>query len=316
MNPDGLERWRRHVRVLDTTMAYLECGDGDPAVFLHGNPTYSYLWRNVLPHVSPHARCIAPDLVGFGRSAKLEPSGPDRYHFDEQRRHVDALLEALGIHERVTFVLHDWGSVLGFDWARRHPDRVAGIAYLEAVVRNVTWDDLPAGSRALFEAFRSEKGEELILQQNLYVETALPLQVQRALRDDEMAAYRAPFEEPGESRRPILSLCRDVPVDGTPPAVHEAEAAYAAWLATCEVPKLFIDVEPGSFLVGSLRDFCRTWPNQEEVRVRGLHFAPEDSPHEIGRAVADWLVRLRAGSPEPASHHPSSSPPSYQSHRR
>ena len=273
-------------------MAWLEVGAGDPIVFLHGNPTSSYLWRDVIPHVADLGRCLAPDLVGFGHSGKLEPAGPDRYHFAEQRRHLDALLEQLGVRERAVLVLHDWGSVLGFDWARRHPERVAGIAYLEAVVRNVGWGDLPPGSAALFEALRSPRGEALILEQNVYVEAAIPSQVMRKLDAEEMAAYREPFREPGEGRRPMLSLCRDVPVDGTPRDVHEAEAAYAAWLAGCDIPKLFVNVEPGSFLVGALRDFCRTWPRQEEVTVPGLHFAPEDSAEAIGRALSAWLGRL------------------------
>ena len=288
-----LTRWRRRAPVLGTPMAWLEVGAGDPIVFLHGNPTSSYLWRDVIPHVAGLGRCLAPDLVGFGHSGKLEPSGPDRYHFAEQQRHLEAWLDLTGVRERAVLVLHDWGSVLGFDWARRHPERVAGIAYLEAVVRSVRFADLPPGSAPLFEALRSPAGERLILEQNVYVEAAIPAQVLRKLREDEMDAYRAPFREPGESRRPILSLCRDVPVDGTPRDVDEAERAYAAWLASSPLPKLFVNVEPGSFLVGALRDFCRSWPNQEEVTVPGLHFAPEDSPDAIGRALAAWLPRAR-----------------------
>lgn len=275
-------------------MAWLEVGAGDPIVFLHGNPTSSYLWRDVIPHVADLGRCLAPDLVGFGHSGKLEPSGPDRYHFAEQQRHLEAWLDLAGVRERAVLVLHDWGSVLGFDWARRHAERVAGIAYLEAVVCSVRAADLPPGSAPLFEALRSPAGERLILEQNLYVEAAIPAQVMRTLREDEMEAYRAPFREPGEARRPILSLCRDVPVDGTPRDVDEAENAYAAWLASSPLPKLFVNVEPGSFLVGGMREFCRRWPNQEEVRVRGLHFAPEDSADAIGVALAGWLARVRA----------------------
>jgi len=287
-----LARWRRRAPVLGTPMAWLEVGAGDPIVFLHGNPTSSYLWRDVIPHVAHLGRCLAPDLVGFGHSGKLEPSGPDRYHFAEQRRHLDAWLELAGVRERAVLVLHDWGSVLGFDWARRHAERVAGIAYLEAVVRSVRAADLPPGSAPLFEALRSPAGDRLILEQNVYVEAAIPAQVMRTLREDEMEAYRAPFREPGEARRPILSLCRDVPVDGTPREVDEAESAYAEWLGSSAVPKLFVNVEPGSFLVGGLRELCRRWPNQEEVTVRGLHFAPEDSPDAIGQALAGWLARL------------------------
>ncbi len=289
MGETEVEIVKRRTSVLDTEMAYLEAGTGPPIVFLHGNPTSSYLWRNILPHVADLGRCIAPDLPGMGDSAKLEPSGPERYHFAEQRKYFDALLEALEIREAVTLVLHDWGSVLGFDWANRNRDAVAGIAYMESVVRPVPWEELPEGTGPLFEALRSEAGEQLILEDNIYIEAALPQMIQRSLSPQEMETYRAPFREPGESRRPILSLCRDVPVDGTPTEVWEAEAAYARWLPEAPFPKLFINSEPGAFLVGAKREFCRTWSRQEEVTVRGLHFPQEDSPAEIGTAIAGWM---------------------------
>jgi len=289
MVPGMLTITHHKVPVLDTRIAYRESGDGDPIVFLHGNPTSSFLWRNVIPHVAPLGRCVAPDLVGFGNSDKLPTAGPDRYHFDEQRRYLDALLETIHVHERVTLVLHDWGSVLGFDWARRHPRAVRGIVYMEATVRNVEWADLPREAVPLFKILHTPQGADLILQRNLYIEQALPLQIERTLSAAEMDAYRLPFLEPGESRRPILSLCRDVPLDGTPHAVHDAEVAYGRWLAGTTIPKLFINAEPGSFLVGSLREFCRAWKNQQEVTVRGRHFLQEDSPDEIGDAIADWL---------------------------
>jgi haloalkane dehalogenase len=280
---------KKRVRVGDTTVAVVDAGEGDPVVFLHGNPTSSYLWRNVLPHVAPLARCIAPDLVGMGDSAKLEPSGPERYRLGEQRLYLDALLEALQVGEKVTLVLHDWGSVLGFDWANRHRDAVKGIVYTEAVVRPTSAEDLPEGSLAMFEALRSPAGEQLILEENMYVEQALPRMVLRKLSAEEMDAYRAPFREAGEGRRAMLTLCRELPFDGTPADVWEMEAAYAKWLPTTTFPKLFVNADPGAFLVGDKREFCRTWKNQEEVTVRGLHFVQEDSPYEIGEAVARWL---------------------------
>jgi haloalkane dehalogenase len=287
--PHGERVTQHRIDVLDTRMAYREAGQGDPIVFLHGNPTSSFLWRKVIPHVAPFGRCIAPDLVGFGDSDKLPASGPDRYHFEEQRRYLDAFLETANVRERVTLVLHDWGSVLGFDWANRHREAVHAMAYMEATVRNVRWQDLPAEAVPLYEALRSPRGEELILQQNLYIETALPRQIARRLGAAEMETYRAPFREEGESRRPILSLCRDVPLDGTPRAVHDAQVAYARWLAETDVPKLFVNAEPGSFLVGELRELCRAWRNQHEVTVRGRHFVQEDSPDDIGRAIGAWL---------------------------
>lgn len=273
-------------------MAYREVGQGPPIVFLHGNPTSSYLWRNILPLVSHLGRCIAPDLIGFGDSAKLFPSDDSRYHFAEQRRYLDAFFEALEIRESVTLVLHDWGSVLGFDWANRHQESVRAIAYMEAVVRSVGREDLPPGVDGMFDTLRSESGADLILQQNMYIEQALPASILRTLTEEEHAAYRRPFAEPGESRRPILSLCRDVPIDDTPADVFEAECGYAEWLSTCDLPKLFINAEPGAFLVGELREFCRRWPNQSEVTVKGSHFVQEDSPQEIGEAISSWLAGI------------------------
>lgn len=282
----------RRAAVLDSHMAYLEAGEGDPVVFLHGNPSSSYLWRNIIPHVESRGRCVAPDLIGMGASGRLAPGAPGRYGFEEQRAYLDAFLEALGIRARVTLVLHDWGSVLGFDWARRHPDAVRGIAYMEAVVRPVSREDLGADTLPMFEALRSAEGERLILEQNMYIEEALPRTILRPLSAVELDAYRAPFREPGEGRRAMLTLCREVPFDGTPRAVWDAEAAYAAWLPTTGFPKLFVNAEPGAFLVGEKRAFCRGWRNQQEVSVPGLHFLQEDSPAQIGAALAGWLDRI------------------------
>ncbi len=282
----------RRVAVLESHVAYREAGSGDPIVFLHGNPTSSYLWRNILPHAAPFGRCIAPDLIGMGESGRLDAGGEHRYGLLAQRRYLDAFLEALGVRERVTLVLHDWGSVLGFDWANRHRAAVRGIAYMEAVVRPVGADDLDEPTLQMFRTLRSPEGEQLILGQNMYIEQALPATTLRALGEEAHDAYRAPFRAPGEGRRAMLTLCREVPFDGTPHAVWEIEAAYADWLAGSNVPKLFVNAEPGAFLVGAKRAFCRTWPNQQEVTVPGAHFLQEDSPGEIGAALAAWLQRL------------------------
>ena len=293
---------KRRVAVRGNSVAYVEVGAGDPVIFLHGNPTSSYLWRNIIPHVEPLGRCIAPDLLGMGDSAKVSSPDPARYGLLEQRAHLDALLDALGVRGNVTLVLHDWGSVLGFDWANRHRNAIEGIAYMEAVVRPVSWADLGEATVSMFEALRSPAGDQLILVENMYVEQALPQMVLRRLSEEEMEAYRAPFRTPGESRRAMLTLCRDVPVDGTPKAVWDIEAAYAEWLPTTNLPKLFINADPGAFLVGAKRDFCRTWRNQTEITVPGLHFVQEDSPHEIGAAIADWLRRcVLGGRPQSAS---------------
>jgi len=283
---------KRFIDILDSRMAYVDAGDGAPIVFLHGNPTSSYLWRNIIPWAEPLGRCIAPDLIGMGDSGRLVPGGPGRYGFAEQRAYLDAFLEALALREGLTLVLHDWGSVLGFDWANRHRGAIRGIAYMESVVRPVSREDLGADTLPMFEALRSPEGERLILERNMYVEEALPRTVLRTLGEREMAAYRAPFREPGEGRRAMLTLCREVPFDGTPREVWDSEAAYAAWLPTTTFPKLFVNAEPGAFLTDDKRGFCRTWPNQQEVTVPGLHFLQEDSPAEIGAALAGWLAGL------------------------
>jgi haloalkane dehalogenase len=284
---------KKRAQVLGSSMAYVEVGTGDPILFLHGNPTSSYLWRNVIPHLEGLGRCIAPDLIGMGDSNKLEPSGPDRYRFVEHRRYLDALLDALGVDRNVTWVVHDWGSALGFDWANRHRDAVRGVAYMEAITRPLRWDEWPAEGRALFHAFRSPAGEAIVLEKNVFVERVLPASVLRDLSNAEMEVYLRPYLEPGESRRPTLTWPREIPLDDEPADVTEIVRSYADWLTGNDLPKLFVNVEPG-FLSPPQREFCRTWPNQEEITVQGLHFAQEDSPDQIGRAIAGWLARLGA----------------------
>ena len=290
MSVDAAERYpKQFVNVLGRRMAYVETGAGDPIVFLHGNPTSSYLWRNVIPHLVHLGRCIAPDLIGMGDSDKLDDAGPGSYRFVEHRRYLDGLLETLNVRERVTLVVHDWGSALGFDWANRNRDAVSGLAYMEALVRPVTWDEFPARARSVFEGFRSAAGEEMVLTKNVFIERVLPGSVLRGLTDAEMEVYRRPFLEPGESRRPTLTWPREIPIDGEPADVTAIVAEYATWLQSASVPKLFLDADPGAILTGAPRDFCLAWPNQTTVTVPGLHFIQEDSPDLIGRAIADWI---------------------------
>ena len=280
---------RRRVRVLDTDIAYVDTGSGDPVVFLHGNPTSSYLWRNVIPHVEPVGRCLAPDLVGMGDSGKA-PVGS--YRFVDHARYLDAWFEALGLAKNVTLVVHDWGSALGFHWACRHPERVRGLAYMEAVVKPLTWEEWPQEARSIFQGMRSPAGEEMILQKNLFIERILPGSVLRRLSEEEMEVYCRPYLEPGESRRPMLTWPREIPLEGEPPDVVEIADRYARWLSETPLPKLFINGDPGAILIGPQREFCRRWPNQEEVTVRGSHFLQEDSPAEIGRAIAAFVARI------------------------
>ena len=284
---------KRFCEVHGKRMAYVEHGVGDPIVFLHGNPTSSYLWRDVIPHLAGAGRCIAPDLIGQGDSDKLDDSGPGSYRFVEHRKFLFELLERLGVEERVTLVVHDWGSALGFDWARQHPDAVKGICYMEAIVQPIaSWDEWPENARGIFQSFRSEAGEELVLEKNLFVEGVLPHAIARDLSAKEHNEYRRPFVEPGESRRPTLTWPREIPIAGEPADVVAIVADYAGFLAGSPIPKLFVNAEPGAILTGVQREFCRTWPNQTEVTVAGRHFIQEDSPDKIGAALADWYALL------------------------
>jgi len=284
---------KKKIQALDKKMAYVEIGKGAPIVFQHGNPTSSYLWRNIMPYLEGHGRCIAIDLIGMGDSDKLDNSGPERYTFFEHRRYLDAALDALEINTNVTLVLHDWGSALGFDWVNRHRDSIKGIAYMEALTQPIdTWDEWPENARNIFQVLRSPAGEELVLEKNIFVEKILPHSILRNLTEKEMEQYRLPYTEPGESRRPTLSWPRQIPVAGEPDEVVALVRDYGLWLAASDVSKLFINANPGSILIGAQREFCRGWPNQREVTVTGAHFIQEDSPTEIGQAIADWILTL------------------------
>ncbi len=279
---------KAHATVLGKQMAYHEVGEGDPIVFLHGNPTSSYLWRNIIPHLSETHRCVAPDLIGQGDSDKLDDTGPDSYRFVHHREYLDAFLDQLDLGDSVTLVVHDWGSALGFDWAHRHQDRVAGIVYMESIVQPMTWEDWPEAATDIFKAMRSDAGESMVMDKNLFVEAILPASVLRGLSDTEHNEYRRPFLN-RDDRRPTLTWPREIPIEGQPADVTEIVRSYADWLPTSDVAKLFINADPGSILTGQQREFCRTWANQTEVTVSGSHFIQEDSPHEIGEAIARWL---------------------------
>ncbi len=274
-------------------MAYVETGQGDPIVFLHGNPTSSYLWRNIIPYLEGQARCIAPDLIGMGDSEKLDDPGPDSYRFVEHRRYLHTLLDQLGVGKDATFVIHDWGSALGFDWINSNPGKAKGVAYMEAIVQTLTWEDWPPPVKPVFQGFRSPAGDEMILQGNVFVEQVLPGAVLRGLTDEEMAVYRRPFTAPGESRRPTLTWPRQLPIEGEPADVTKIVEEYGACMAqAADLPKLFINADPGAILRGKAREFCRSWPNQQEITVKGSHFIQEDSPDEIGAAISAWYNKL------------------------
>ena len=286
--------FEKHFKVVNgKRLAYIEEGHGDPIVLLHGNPTSSYLWRNVIPELTASGRVIAPDLIGQGDSEKLSVSeGPGRYTFEAAYEYLAGLLSELDAEQNVVLVGHDWGSALGFHWARIHPDLVRGIAYMEALVSPVQWSEWPEAARGIFQGFRSKKGEDLVLSRNLFVEAVLPNSIIRKLTDEEMDHYRAPFSTP-DDRQPTLNWPRQIPIDGEPVEMVELVTEYGRWLEqSVTLPKLFINAEPGSILVGRQREYCRTWPHQKEVTVPGKHFIQEDSPSEIGQAIAEWLKGL------------------------
>jgi len=285
---------KRSINIDGYNLTYVEMGDpeGRPIVFQHGNPTSSYLWRNIMPHLAEGNRCIAIDLIGMGDSQKLPDDFPDRYSFDCHSQFFEKALAALNINKNIILVIHDWGSALGFDFAARNPSRVDGIAYMEAIVAPIeSWDDWPENARGIFQAFRSEAGEEVILDKNVFVERVLPGSIIRTLTTEEMDQYRKPFLNPGEDRRPTLTWPRQIPIEGSPPDVVARVQAYADFMQKSPMPKLFINADPGSILVGKMRDFCRSWPNQKEITVKGTHFIQEDSPNEIGTAINEWLKR-------------------------
>jgi haloalkane dehalogenase len=281
---------RRRIAVLDSEMSFVDAGKGDPIVFLHGNPTWSYLWRNIIPYAVSLGRCLAPDLIGMGQSGK----SPQRaYRFFDHARYLDAWFDALELRQRVTLVLHDWGSALGFYWAHRHAQRVRAIAYMEAIVRPRDWSDFPAKRDGIFRKFRSPLGDQAILQENEFIERVLPNSVLRGLTNEEMQAYRSPYTD-AASRLPMLAWPRELPIAGEPADVVAAVERYGRWLASSSLPKLLISAEPGSLLIGRGLEFCRRWPNQTEVAVRGMHFIQEDAPDEIGSALQRFLRGLRA----------------------
>ncbi|HCU88960.1 MAG TPA: haloalkane dehalogenase [Gammaproteobacteria bacterium] len=280
---------RQRVITRDAEMAYVDTGSGRPCVFIHGNPTSSYIWRNIIPHIESKSRCIAPDLIGMGDSSR---SPRNCYRLFEQAAFLDAFFDALNLDD-VCLVLQDWGVVLGVDWARRHPDRVRGIVHMEGIMRTMTWPEWASETRDFVRALKSDAGEKLILEENQIVEGFLVLGIAREISEVEMERYRAPYRDSQESRQPTLDLSREIPLEGIPPDSCAMIDANAQWLrGTTVLPKLFINGNPGLNITGSVRDYVRTFPNQQEITVDGIHFLQEDSPHAIGAAVKTFVNAL------------------------
>ena len=274
-------------------LAYIDVGEGTPIVMLHGNPTSSFLWRNIIPHLNDLGRVIVPDLIGHGDSDKLPVSmGPDRYTFENTFEYIDKLLNKLEINQDITLILHDWGSALGFYWAMKNPEKIKAICYMEAIVSPINWSDWPEQARGIFKGFRSAKGEDLILKRNMFIEAVLPSSIIRKLTKDEMDEYRKPFLNEND-RQVTLNWPRQIPIEGEPSHMFRLVSSYADWISNDgDIPKLFINADPGSILIGKQREFCRGWKNQIEVTVNGLHFIQEDSPHEIGEAISSWMRNI------------------------
>ena len=283
---------KKKVLIGDKHIAYIEKGSGEPIVFLHGNPTSSYLWRNITPYLETAGRCISIDLIGMGDSEKLDDPDTNSYRFEEHFFYIEQAIRKLTDGQKITLVLHDWGSALGFNWSYKYPELVKGIAYMEAIVKELSWDEWNDESKGIFQGFRSDVGEHLVLEKNYFIEKVLFGSIIRTLNDEEKKEYRRPFIEPGENRRPMLSWPREIPIDGEPENVCRIVNNYSNWMQDNDIPKFFINAEPGAIIQGTVRDFCRTWKNQREITVKGLHFIQEDSADEIGKALSKWYNEI------------------------
>jgi haloalkane dehalogenase len=284
----------KRIAVRDSEMAYVDVGSGDPIVFLHGNPTSSYEWRNIIPYAQGLGRCLAPDLIGFGQSGK---SPRYQYRFADHAAYLDAWFEALGLTRNVTLVIHDWGAALGFWRACRFPESIKAIAYMEAMVRPRLWSDMPPERVATFKRLRGVEGERMVIDENFFIEKMLfEHGVIRSLSEVEKAVYRAPFEKPVH-RVPTLVFPRDIPFEGEPSDTAAMVHRYSEFMRTsAHLPKLFVNAEQGHGTAGAARDFCRTWPNQREITVLGKHYLQEDCPHEIGEAIARFIADVNVRS--------------------
>ena len=283
---------KKYAEINNKKMAYIDEGNGDTFLFLHGNPTSSYLWRNIAPHVEDMGRVVIPDLIGMGDSEKLDGIDNEGYKYHGQYGYLTGLLENLDLGNDIHLIIHDWGSAMGFQFARENPDRVKSITYMEAIVMPLTWEQWPDAATKIFQLFRSDAGEELVLEKNFFVERILLADSATGYTDEEKAEYIRPFLEEGEDRRPTLTWPRQIPLDGEPNAVVEEVRKNAEFHKDSEIPKLFINANPGSILVGEQREFARTWKNQTEITVSGNHFIQEDSSEEIGTALRDFVKAL------------------------
>ena len=283
---------KNYKEILGKQMAYLDSGDGQSIIFLHGNPASSFLWRNITPSVEGLGRIIVPDLIGMGDSEKLEGEDNEDYQYHGQYKYLSALLDSLDLGNEINLVIHDWGSAMGFQYARENSDRIKSITFMEAIVMPLSWDQWPENARNIFQLMRSEAGEEIVLEKNVFVERILLNDSANGFSDEEKAEYIRPFKNPGEDRRPTLTWPRQIPIDGSPQAVIDEVTKNGEFHKNSDIPKLFINADPGSILVGDQREFVRSWKNLQEITVKGNHFIQEHSPKEIGDALKNFLKSL------------------------
>ena len=283
---------KKYIQVKNKSMAYVDEGEGNTFLFLHGNPTSSFLWRNIAPHVEDIGRVVIPDLIGMGDSEKLDGVDNEGYKYHGQYGYLTELLDNLDLGNNIHLIIHDWGSAMGFQFARENSERVKSITYMEAIVMPLTWEQWPDAATKIFQLFRSDAGEELVLEKNFFVERILLADSATGYTDEEKAEYIRPFFNEGEDRRPTLTWPRQIPLDGEPNEVVEEVRKNAEFHKDSEIPKLFINANPGSILVGEQRDFARTWKNQTEITVNGNHFIQEDSSEEIGTALREFTKEL------------------------
>ena len=283
---------KKYKEILGKQMAYLDEGSGQSIVFLHGNPASSFLWRNITPFVKDLGRVVVPDLIGMGDSEKLDGIDNPDYKYHGQYKYLSTLLDSLDLGNEINLVIHDWGSAMGFQYARENPDRIKSISFMEAIVMPLTWNNWPENARNIFQLMRSEVGEEIVLEKNIFVEKILLNDSANGFSEDERAEYIRPFQNSGEDRRPTLTWPRQIPVDGEPQEVIDEVIKNGEFHKNSNTPKLFINADPGSILVGDQREFVRSWKNLQEVTVKGNHFIQEHSPNEIGAAIKDFLDSL------------------------
>tara|TARA_A100001011_G_scaffold253333_2_gene261610 strand:- start:584 stop:1453 length:870 start_codon:yes stop_codon:yes gene_type:complete len=288
-----MNKEKKYKEILGKKMAYFDDGVGDPIVFLHGNPASSFLWRNITPYVEGMGRIIIPDLIGMGDSEKLEGENNSDYKYHGQFKFLSSLLDELDLGKNINLVIHDWGSAMGFQYARENSDRIKSICFMEAIVMPlISWEQWPENARNIFQLMRSDAGEEIVLEKNIFVERILLNDSAEGFTDEEKAEYIRPFKNAGEDRRPTLTWPRQIPIEGEPIEVVEEVGKNAEFHKNSDIPKLFINAEPGSILTGDQREFVRTWANTKEITVKGYHFIQEHSPNEIGEAIKDFLTSL------------------------